>query len=66
MISVSSEKIAKVYQDKVWKLHGVPWKVLSNREPQFALGFIEDLMKALEMKKTLFTVYHSQTDRQTE
>ena len=29
--TVSSEEIAKIYQDKIWKLHGVPQKILSNR-----------------------------------
>jgi len=26
-------EIAKIYWDDIWKLHGVPKKVLSNREP---------------------------------
>ena len=32
MTNVSSEKIAKIYQDKIWKLHGIPQMVFSNRE----------------------------------
>ena len=32
-INVLSEEIARIYQDKIWKIHGVPWKVLSNRGP---------------------------------
>ena len=63
---VSSEEIAKIYQDDIWKLHGVLWKVLSNRGPQFTLKFMEDLIKALKTKRTLFTAYHSQTDGQME
>ena len=35
MISVSSEKIAKIYWNEIWKLHGIPQTVLSNRGPQF-------------------------------
>jgi len=31
--TVSSEEIAKVYWDKIWKLHGIPQKILNNREP---------------------------------
>ena len=49
--SVSSEEITKIYQDKIWKLHRIPQMVPSNREPQFASQFIEDLMKALETKR---------------
>ena len=65
-MNISSEEIAKVYQDKVWKLHGVPQKVIGNREPQFGLRFMEDLIKALRTKRTLSILYHSQTDRQIE
>ena len=31
--NVSSEEIAKIYWDKIWKLHGVPRTILSNRGP---------------------------------
>ena len=47
---MSSEEIAKIYQDEIWKLHGIPRTILSDREPQFATRFIEDLMKALGTK----------------
>jgi len=64
--NILSERIAKIYQDNIWKLHGIPRKVLSDRRPQFALKFMEELMKALGMKRQLLTAYHSQTDGQTE
>ena len=35
--NILSEEIAKIYQNKIWKLHGIPQVVLSKREPQFAL-----------------------------
>ena len=61
-----SEGIAKIYRDEIWKLHGVLRKILSNRGPQFALKFMEELMKALGTKRMLSMVYHPQTDSQTE
>ena len=66
IINVSSEEIAKIYQDEIWKLYGIPRTILSNRGPQFASRFIEDLAKALETKRMLLTVYHPQTDEQIE
>jgi len=48
--SVSLEKIAKIYKDNIWKIYKVSKKILSNKGPQFALWFIEDLSKALEMR----------------
>ena len=64
--NISSEGIAKIYRDEVWKIHGVPRKILSDRGPQFASRFIEELIKALKTKRMLSTAYYSQTDSQTE
>jgi len=65
-INISSEGIAKIYRDNIWKLHGVPRKILSDWGPQFALKFMEKFTKALGTKRQLSTAYHPQTDGQTE
>ena len=64
--NISLEEITKIYRDDVWKLHGILRKVLSNREPQFASKFMEELTKALGTKRQLSTAYHPQTDKQTK
>ena len=65
-MNISSEGIAKIYRNNIWKLHRVPKKILSNRGPQFTSKFIEEFTKALGMTRQLSMVYHSQTDGQTE
>jgi len=60
------EEIIKIYRDDIWKLHGVPKKILSNWGPQFVLKFMEELTKALGIKKQLSIAYHPQTDGQTK
>jgi len=65
-INGSLEEIAKIYHDKIWKLHGVPRTILSNRGPQFVSRFIEELTKALGTKQMLSTAYHPQIDGQME
>jgi len=65
-INVSSEEVAKIYRDDIWNLHGIPRKILSDREPQFASKFMEEFTKALGTKRQLSTAYHPQTDGQTE
>ena len=45
--NVSSEEIAKIYWDEIWKIYGVLRKILSDRGPQFTLRFIEEFTKAL-------------------
>jgi len=65
-MNVSSEGITKIYRDKIWKLHGIPRKILSDRRPQFTSKFMEELTKALRMKRQLSMAYHPQTDCQME
>ena len=64
--NVSSEGIAKIYRDDIWKLHGIPRKILSDRGPQFTSKFMEEFTKALGTKRQLSTAYYLQTDGQTE
>ena len=64
--NISSEGIVKIYRDKIWKLHRVPKKILSNRGLQFASKFMEEFTKVLGTTRQLSTAYHSQTDGQTE
>jgi len=65
-MNISSEGLAKIYRDKIWKIHSVPRKILSDRGPQFASRFMEELIKALGTKRMISMAYHPQTDRQTE
>ena len=64
--NVSSEGIAKIYRDDIWKLHGIPRKILSDRGPQFASKFMEEFTRALGTKRQLSIAYHLQIDGQTE
>jgi len=66
IINISLKGIAKIYRDDIWKLHGIPRKILSDRGLQFALKFMEEFTKALGTKRQLSTAYHPQTDGQTE
>ena len=50
----------------VWKLHGLPESVVSDRGPQFAAELTKELNRMLEIKTKLSTAFHSQTDGQTE
>ena len=65
-ISISSEGIAKTYRDNIWKLHGIPRKILNDQGPQFASRFIEELTKVLETTRQLSMAYHPQTNGQME
>jgi len=58
--------LAKLFRDNVWKLHGLPESVISDREPQFATELTRELNKMLEIETKLSTAYYLQTDGQME
>ena len=62
----TTEGLARLFQDNVWKLHGLPESVVSDRGPQFAAELTKELNRMLGIKTKLSTVFHSQTDGQTE
>ena len=49
--NISLEGIAKIYRDDIWKIHGVPKKILSDRGPQLASKFMEEFTKVLGTKR---------------
>jgi len=63
---MNSLGLVHLYQDHIWKLHGLPNMVISDCGPQFALGFMKELNKILGIEMKLSTAYHPQTDGQTE
>jgi len=62
----SAEGLARLFRDNVWKLHGLPKSIISDRGPQFAAGIIQKLNRILGIESKLSTVFHPQTDRQME
>ena len=60
------EGLARLFRDNVWKLHGLPESVVSDRRPQFVAELTKELNKMLGIETRLLTVFHPQTDGQTE
>jgi hypothetical protein len=50
----------------VWKLHGLPKQVISDRGPQFVAELTRELYRMLGIKLAATTAYHPQGDGQTE
>ena len=57
---------AKLYLFHIWKDHGFPHTIISDRGPQFASQVMTDLCKQLGISPKLSTAHHPQTDGQTE
>ena len=60
------EGLARLFRDNVWKLHGLPESVISDRGPQFVAGLTRELNKMLGIETKLSTAYHPETDGQME
>jgi len=63
---VTAEGAARLFLHHVWKLHGLPKRVVSNRRPQFVASFTKELYKLLGIRLSSSTAWHPQTDRQME
>jgi len=66
MTSIFSSEVARIYWDDIWKINGIPKKIISNRGPQFVSTFMGELYKALGIKRAMSTAYYLQTNSQTE
>jgi len=62
----SAEGLTRLFRDYIWKLHGLPESIISDRGVQFMAGMMRELNKLLGIWTKLSTVYHSQMDKQTE
>ena len=63
---MSAEGLARLFRDNVWKLHGLPESIVSDRRPQFAAELIKELNRMLGIETKLSMAFHPQTDRQME
>jgi hypothetical protein len=57
---------AKLFMKEIWRLHGTPTKVISDRGPIFNSKFMHELYKGLGIQARYSTAYHPQTDGQAE
>jgi hypothetical protein len=62
----TAEDVAQLFLQHAWQLHGTPKCTVSDRGPQFNAKFLRALYKALQIKPTFSTAYHSQPDGQSE
>ncbi|KAL6538163.1 hypothetical protein OROGR_012151 [Orobanche gracilis] len=65
-ITYPISKLAEIYTTVIVKLRGVPLCIVSDRDPRFTPDFWKSLQEALGSKLRLSSMYHPQTDGQTE
>ena len=58
--------LAMLFVRDVWKLHGLPDSIVSDRGPLFVSEFWKAVCHRLQININLSTAYHPETDGQTE
>jgi len=62
----SALKIAKLYMEHVYKLHGIPQAIVSDRDKIFTSQLWQELFKLSGTDLRMSSAYHPQSDGQTE
>ena len=58
--------LAKVFVRDIWRLHGLPLGVISDRDTVFTSKLWSEVMRLLNISQDMSTPYYPQTDGQTE
>ena len=63
---VDTDGMADIHYREIFRLHGIPTKVVSDWGPQFAARVMKTLYHKLGITHALTTAYHPQSNGQTE
>jgi len=58
--------LARIFLREVWRLHGLPSTIISDRDARFTSKFWETITGILKIKRGMSTAFHPQTDGQTK
>jgi RNase H-like domain found in reverse transcriptase/Reverse transcriptase (RNA-dependent DNA polymerase)/Integrase zinc binding domain/Integrase core domain/Chromo (CHRromatin Organisation MOdifier) domain/Retroviral aspartyl protease len=64
--SMSAEQLAKLYVEHIFRLHGTPLDIVSDRGTKFTSRFWRAFTSRLNIASNFSTAYHPQSDGQTE
>jgi len=64
--NTTAKDVADTFIRKIWKLHGLPTEMISDMDAKFSGACWGSLCKSLGIRQKMSTVYHPQTDGQTE
>ena len=53
-----AEGLARLFRDNVWKLHGLPESIVSDRGLQFTAGIMQELNRILGIESKLSIAFY--------
>jgi hypothetical protein len=62
----TTEDLARIFAKEIWKLHGLPTDIVSDRDSRFTSTTWKAFIGTLGIKPRISTAFHPQTDGQTE
>ena len=65
-VELTAEGFAKILRDRVFRDHGLPQKIIHDRDPRFVNKYIQSLFALLGIRQNASTAFHPATDGQTE
>jgi hypothetical protein len=60
------EHLVKVFAREIWRFHGIPTDIISDRDSQFTSTEWKQFLGILGVRPRMSTSFHPQTDGQTE
>ena len=64
--TLTSAEFVRMFMDTIVKSHGVPKRLICDRDPRFTANYMRSVMAQLNTEIAASTAYHPQTDGQTE
>lgn len=64
--NVSAPGVARLFFDTIFRLHGIPRVIISDRDSKFTGKFWQELFRLCGTRLAMSTSFHPQTDGQTE
>ena len=64
--SFSAAQVADIFFKEIFRLHGLPKSIMSDRDDRFMSSFWQEIFKLVGTQLTPSTSYHPETDGQIE
>jgi hypothetical protein len=65
-VGKTASDLAKIFAREIWRLHGIPSDIVSDRDSRFTSETWKEFLQLLGIRPRMSTAFHPQTDGQTE